>query len=163
MLEFQKCAGLLLPMLPAWPPPRFAGRGWCCITGRPVARPNRSPSSRRSCRPRAMSGRLCGGWRRRRQRCHAAQEPSGVGQSPSAGQIKGPAIQEWASEGVLANLDSVAKAEKWDALLPKVVADVMKYKAIFVAVPVNVHRVNWIWANPEVLKKAGVAGMPKEL
>lgn len=80
---------------------------------------------------------------------------------PSAGQIKGPAIQEWASEGVLANLDTVAKAEKWDSLLPKVVADVMKYKGNFVAVPVNVHRVNWIWANPEVLKKAGVAGMPK--
>ena len=83
------------------------------------------------------------------------------GNPPSAGQIKGPAIQEWASEGVLANLDGVAKAEKWDALLPKVVADVMKYKGNFVAVPVNVHRVNWIWANPEVLKKAGVAGMPK--
>lgn len=83
------------------------------------------------------------------------------GNPPSAGQIKGPAIQEWASEGVLANLDSVAKAEKWDSLLPKVVADVMKYKGNFVAVPVNVHRVNWIWANPEVLKKAGVAGMPK--
>ncbi|MFO1263054.1 MAG: ABC transporter substrate-binding protein [Rhodoferax sp.] len=83
------------------------------------------------------------------------------GNPPSAGQIKGPAIQEWASEGVLANLDGVAKAEKWDALLPKVVADVMKYKGNFVAVPVNVHRVNWIWANPEVLKKAGVAGLPK--
>jgi len=83
------------------------------------------------------------------------------GNPPSAGQIKGPAIQEWASEGVLANLDTVAKAEKWDSLLPKVVADVMKYKGNFVAVPVNVHRVNWIWANPEVLKKAGVAGMPK--
>ena len=83
------------------------------------------------------------------------------GNPPSAAQIKGPAIQEWAAEGVLANLDAVAKAEKWDSLLPKVVADVMKYKGSFVAVPVNVHRVNWIWANPEVLKKAGVAGMPR--
>jgi len=83
------------------------------------------------------------------------------GNPPAAGQIKGPAIQEWASEGVLANLDGVAKTEKWDSLLPKVVADVMKYKGSYVAVPVNVHRVNWIWANPDVLKKAGVAGMPK--
>lgn len=83
------------------------------------------------------------------------------GNPPSAAQIKGPAIQEWASEGVLANIDSVAKAEKWDSVLPKVVADVMKYKGNFVAVPVNVHRVNWMWANAAVLKKAGVAGMPK--
>jgi len=83
------------------------------------------------------------------------------GNPPSAAQIKGPAIQEWASEGVLANIDSVAKTEKWDSVLPKVVADVMKYKGNFVAVPVNVHRVNWMWANAAVLKKAGVAGMPK--
>lgn len=85
------------------------------------------------------------------------------GNPPSAAQIKGPAIQEWAAEGVLANLDTVAKAENWDKVLPAVVANVMKYKGNYVAAPVNVHRVNWIWASPEVLKKAGVAGMPKTL
>ncbi len=83
------------------------------------------------------------------------------GNPAAAAQIKGPAIQEWAAEGVLANLDSVAAAEKWDSLLPKVVADVMKYKGNYVAAPVNVHRVNWMWANAAVLKKAGVATMPK--
>lgn len=85
------------------------------------------------------------------------------GNPPSAAQIKGPAIQEWAAEGVLANLDTVAKVENWDKVLPAVVANVMKYKGNYVAAPVNVHRVNWIWASPEVLKKAGVAGMPKTL
>jgi glucose/mannose transport system substrate-binding protein len=83
------------------------------------------------------------------------------GNPPAAAQIKGPAIQEWAAEGVLANIDGVATAEKWDSLLPKVVADVMKYKGHYVAVPVNVHRVNWMWANAAVLKKSGVAAMPK--
>jgi len=84
-----------------------------------------------------------------------------AGNPPAAAQIKGPAIQEWASEGVLANLDATAQAEKWDSLLPKVVADVMKYKGNYVAAPVNVHRVNWMWANAAVLKKAGVSGTPK--
>ncbi|MDD3936644.1 ABC transporter substrate-binding protein [Rhodoferax sp.] len=84
-----------------------------------------------------------------------------AGNPPAAAQIKGPGIQEWASEGVLANLDATAKTEKWDSLLPKVVADVMKYKGNFVAAPVNVHRVNWMWANAVVLKKTGVAGTPK--
>ena len=83
------------------------------------------------------------------------------GNPPSAAQVKGPAIQEWAAEGVLANIDAVAKAEKWDANLPKVVADVMKYKGNYVAAPVNVHRVNWLWGSSEALKKAGVASMPK--
>ncbi|WP_291519629.1 ABC transporter substrate-binding protein [Acidovorax sp.] len=83
------------------------------------------------------------------------------GNPPSAAQTKGPAIQEWASEGVLANMDTLAKAEKWDELLPKVVADVMKYKGAYVAAPVNVHRVNWMWGSADALKKAGVAGMPR--
>ena len=77
------------------------------------------------------------------------------GNAPAAAQIKGPSLQEWAAEGVLANIDDVAKAEQWDKLLPKVVSDVMKYKGSYIAVPVNVHRVNWLWANPEVFKKAG--------
>jgi len=77
------------------------------------------------------------------------------GNAPAAAQIKGPSLQEWAKEGVLANIDDVAKAEKWDSLLPPVVADVMKYKGNYIAAPVNVHRVNWLWANPEAFKKAG--------
>jgi glucose/mannose transport system substrate-binding protein len=77
------------------------------------------------------------------------------GQPPTAAQVKGPQIQDWAREGVLANLDDVAKAGNWDALLPPVVSSVMKYQQHYVAVPVNVHRVNWMWANPEVFKKAG--------
>jgi glucose/mannose transport system substrate-binding protein len=77
------------------------------------------------------------------------------GNAPSAAQIKGPSIQEWAREGVLANIDDVAKAEHWDELLPTVVSETMKYKGNYVAVPVNVHRVNWLWINPDVLAKTG--------
>ncbi|WP_029002226.1 ABC transporter substrate-binding protein [Azohydromonas australica] len=77
------------------------------------------------------------------------------GNAPAAAQIKGPSLQEWAAEGVLANIDDVAKAEKWDSLLPRQISDVMKYKGGYIAAPLNVHRVNWLYANPEVLKKAG--------
>ena len=78
-----------------------------------------------------------------------------AGNPPTAAQVKGPQIQLWGDEGVLANLDDVAQAEKWDELLPEVVADIMKYDDSYVAVPVNVHRINWMWANPEVFRKAG--------
>ncbi len=77
------------------------------------------------------------------------------GNAPAAAQIKGPALQEWAAEGVLANIDGVAKAEKWDSVLPPVVANVMKYKGNYIAAPVNVHRVNWLWASNAAFKKAG--------
>ena len=78
------------------------------------------------------------------------------GNPPTAAQIKGPSIQEWGDEGVLANLDTVAEANNWDELLPEVVAEAMKYDEQYVAVPVNVHRVNWMWANPSVFEQAGV-------
>lgn len=77
------------------------------------------------------------------------------GNPPTAAQVKGPQIQEWADEGLLTNLDAVAKQEKWDDIVPKVVTDIMKYEGNYVAVPVNVHRINWMWCNPEVFKKAG--------
>jgi len=82
------------------------------------------------------------------------------GNPPTAAQIKGPSILEWGAEGVLANLNDVAKASNWDSLLPTAVSNAMKYKGNYVAVPVNVHRVNWMWVNPEVFKKAG-AEIPK--
>ena len=78
------------------------------------------------------------------------------GNAPTAAQIKGPLLQDWAAEGMLANIDTVAKAERWDELLLPVISDIVKYKGHYIAVPVNVHRVNWLWINPEVMKKAGV-------
>jgi glucose/mannose transport system substrate-binding protein len=79
------------------------------------------------------------------------------GNPPTAVQLKGPSIQEWAEEDALANLSDVGKAEGWDKVLPPQIADFMKYQGQYVAVPVNVHRVDWIWANPAVLAKAGVS------
>lgn len=83
-----------------------------------------------------------------------------AGNAPTAAQIKGPSIQEWGDEGVLANIDAAAAEGKWDASLPKVVSNIMKYKGHYVAAPVNVHRVNWLWINPEVLARSGVKAAP---
>ena len=77
------------------------------------------------------------------------------GNPPSAAQIKTPVIQQWAREGVLVNMDEVAQAEHWDAVLPKAISDAMKYQGRYVAVPINVHRINWLWINTRVLKQSG--------
>ncbi|CAM3826006.1 putative sugar-binding periplasmic protein precursor [Vibrio aerogenes CECT 7868] len=75
------------------------------------------------------------------------------GNPPAAAQIKGPSIQEWGELGFLANIDDVAKANHWNDVLPAVVSNVMKYQGHYVAVPVNVHRVNWLWANKAIFDK----------
>ncbi len=84
------------------------------------------------------------------------------GNPPASAQIKGLEIQEWGDLGFLASLEDVANANGWDDFLPEEVASVMKYEGEYVAVPVNVHRVNWMWANPEVLESAG-ASVPTTL
>jgi glucose/mannose transport system substrate-binding protein len=76
------------------------------------------------------------------------------GNPPTAAQIKGASIQEWANAGKLANIDALARAEHWDSLLPPIVSDTMKFNGHYVAAPLNVHRVNWLWVNAAALKKA---------
>lgn len=83
-----------------------------------------------------------------------------AGNAPTAVQLKGPAIQEWFEEGVLADISPVAEQEKWADLLPAAIAAHMKCADKWCAVPVNVHRVDWIWANADVLAKNGIE-MPK--
>jgi glucose/mannose transport system substrate-binding protein len=82
-----------------------------------------------------------------------------AGNPPTAVQLKGPGIQEWAAQDALNDVDDVAKRENWDSVLPPVLAGIMKYEGKYVAAPVNIHRVDWLWANPEVLAKVG-ASMP---
>ena len=55
--------------------------------------------------------------------------------------------------GVLANLNDIAARQSWDSQLPGVVANVMKYQGHYVAVPVNVHRVNMMWINADALRR----------
>jgi glucose/mannose transport system substrate-binding protein len=84
-----------------------------------------------------------------------------AGNPPTAVQLKGPGIQEWAQEGALNDVDAVATNENWDSVLPPALASIMKYEGKYVAAPVNIHRVDWLWANPEVLAKVDVTEMPK--
>lgn len=79
------------------------------------------------------------------------------GNAPTAVQLKGPAIQEWYEEGVLADISSVAEAEGWADVLPASIAGHMMCEGTWCAAPVNVHRVDWIWANADVLEANGLS------
>ena len=79
------------------------------------------------------------------------------GNAPTAVQLKGPAIQEWYEEGVLADISAVAAANGWADVLPDAIAAHMKCEGTWCAAPVNVHRVDWIWANADVLKANDIA------
>lgn len=79
-----------------------------------------------------------------------------AGNAPTAVQLKGPAIQEWYEEGVLADISAVAEKEGWAEVLPASIAGHMMCEGTWCAAPVNVHRVDWIWANADVLEANGL-------
>lgn len=81
------------------------------------------------------------------------------GNPPSLAQVATPAIEQWARQGRLANVDTVAKAQNWDALLPAPVRAAVQHNGSYVAVPVNVHRLNWLWINSAAFERVG-AGVP---
>jgi glucose/mannose transport system substrate-binding protein len=84
-----------------------------------------------------------------------------AGNPPTAVQMLGFDIQDWAKQGVLSDLNAIATKEGWDKTVPQALQKFSKYNGKWVAAPVNVHSTNWVWANKEVLAKAGVTSEPK--
>jgi glucose/mannose transport system substrate-binding protein len=80
-----------------------------------------------------------------------------AGNPPSAVQLLGFDITDWAKEGALANLDPVAEPGGWDAVVPEALQKFSKYDGHWVAAPVNIHSTNWVWANKPLLDELGIA------
>ena len=74
-----------------------------------------------------------------------------AGDPPTAVQLLGYDTQDWAAEGALGNLDSVAAAEGWDAVIPAPLQAFSKYDGHWIAAPVNVHTSNWVWISKAAL------------
>ncbi|NTT86530.1 carbohydrate ABC transporter substrate-binding protein [Tabrizicola sp. SY72] len=78
-----------------------------------------------------------------------------AGDPPTAVQMLGFDIQDWAAEGALGNLDATAAAEGWDAVVPTALQAFSKYDGHWIAAPVNVHSTNWVWISKAALDAAG--------
>lgn len=79
------------------------------------------------------------------------------GDAPTAAQYNyGKQYEEIIKEGLLNDLDDIAKKGNWDKLLPEKIRNAVKVNGKYFAVPVNLHNENWVWYNKAVLAKAGV-------
>ncbi|MES2148907.1 MAG: ABC transporter substrate-binding protein [Pseudomonadota bacterium] len=63
-------------------------------------------------------------------------------------------------EGMLNNVDDIARQQNWDATLPEPIRSVIKVKGHYYAVPVDIHMPTWIWYSKAAFKKAGIASEP---
>ncbi|MDP2732351.1 MAG: ABC transporter substrate-binding protein, partial [Hoeflea sp.] len=78
-----------------------------------------------------------------------------AGNPPTAVQMLGFDILDWAAEDALGDLTTVAAAEGWDAVVPAALQGFSKHDGKWIAAPVNVHSTNWVWMNKAALDAAG--------
>ncbi|MEM1387313.1 MAG: ABC transporter substrate-binding protein [Pseudomonadota bacterium] len=80
-----------------------------------------------------------------------------AGNAPTAVQMLGFDILDWANEGALADLNALAAKEGWDEVVPEALQAFAKHDGKWISAPVNVHSTNWVWANKAVLDENGIA------
>jgi len=83
-----------------------------------------------------------------------------TGTPPLASQMKGTEIIQWSERDELADLQPLAEQDNWDEWIPAAIARHMTPEGRYRAVPVNIHRLNWMWLNRPVLEAAGVEQAP---
>ena len=79
-----------------------------------------------------------------------------AGNPPTAVQMLGFDILDWAEQGVVADLNAVAAEEGWDDVVPAALQNFSKYDGKWIAAPVNVHSTNWVWANKAIFDQLGI-------
>jgi glucose/mannose transport system substrate-binding protein len=75
-----------------------------------------------------------------------------AGNPPTAALMEGKFIQEWGALGFLSSPYTKEQTDAWDRVLPPMIQQFTKYHGEYVAVPVNNHRINWLWINPKPFK-----------
>lgn len=78
-----------------------------------------------------------------------------AGNAPTAVQMLGFDILDWAKQGALGDLNSVAAEEGWDKVVPGALQSFAKHDGKWISAPVNVHSTNWVWINKAALDAAG--------
>ncbi|MBC7676412.1 MAG: carbohydrate ABC transporter substrate-binding protein [Rhodoferax sp.] len=85
----------------------------------------------------------------------ALQARVASGNPPAAMLMLGQNVIDWANEGLLGNVDALAAAQGWDAVLPQAVKDFTKIGGHYVSVSTNLHRTDMIWASKAAFDKIG--------
>ncbi|MFB9982756.1 ABC transporter substrate-binding protein [Mesorhizobium kowhaii] len=78
-----------------------------------------------------------------------------AGNPPTASQMLGYTALDYAAAGKMGDITAIAVKEGWDKVVPAALQKFTVYEGKWVAVPVNVHSVNWLWINKAVMDKIG--------
>jgi glucose/mannose transport system substrate-binding protein len=85
-----------------------------------------------------------------------------IGGSPTTAALFNTSKQyhEMIAEGMLNDIDAVAKANNWEKILPQPTLDAIKVDGHYYAAPVNIHMPGWFWYSKQAFDKAGIEQEP---
>jgi glucose/mannose transport system substrate-binding protein len=78
-----------------------------------------------------------------------------AGNPPTASQILGYYAIDYAEDGKLADITALAEKGGWAKVVPTALQKFTTTDGKWGAVPVNIHSVNWIWVNKDLMDKIG--------
>ena len=78
------------------------------------------------------------------------------GTPPGASHLHSAEVGPWARDGYLTDLSDVAAADHWDSVIAPSIIPKIKIDGRYYAVPVDVHRTNWLWYNKKTFDRLGL-------
>jgi glucose/mannose transport system substrate-binding protein len=86
------------------------------------------------------------------------------GNPPTAAQFNtSKQFIDFIDEGLLGNVDEVARRDHWAERLPAPIIDVIRVRGHWYAVPINIHMQTWIWYSKRAFARAGIAREPQSM
>ncbi|MBL4928768.1 ABC transporter substrate-binding protein [Fuscibacter oryzae] len=80
-----------------------------------------------------------------------------AGNPPATMQFLGYEGVEWEKEGALRSLNDLYAKNGWEAAIAPAILPFVKADDTYFAVPINMHRQNWLWVNKGLFDKYGIA------
>lgn len=84
-----------------------------------------------------------------------------AGRPPAASQLKGPEIRDWSKISPVVNLDALVAAANFAAVIPPDLAALHKPRGNWIALPMQVYRVNTMFASKKALDRIGATALPR--
>jgi glucose/mannose transport system substrate-binding protein len=84
-----------------------------------------------------------------------------AGKPPAASQLKGPEIKAWSKIGPTVNLDSLVAEAGFEKLVSPDLAKLHKPNGPWIALPLQVFRINTLYASKKAMDKIGATALPQ--
>jgi glucose/mannose transport system substrate-binding protein len=84
-----------------------------------------------------------------------------AGKPPAASQLKGPEIQAWSQIAPTVNMDQIVAEAGYEKVISAELARLHKVKGHWVALPLQVYRINTLYASKKAMDKIGATALPR--